>query len=72
MAHAHAVLDAGRLATPDADGGFHDGRLLCDHRPMSAEPEHPHRGRVLGWSIVLLLGVLAALFVLCVGQKYLD
>jgi hypothetical protein len=39
---------------------------------MSTEPGNLHRGRVLGWSIILLLGVFAALFVLCLGQKYLD
>jgi hypothetical protein len=39
---------------------------------MSTAPDDPHRGRVLGWSIVVLLGSLAILFVLCLGQKYLD
>ena len=36
---------------------------------MSVDPEDPHRGRVLGWSIILLLIVLTALFVLCVGPE---
>jgi hypothetical protein len=39
---------------------------------MSTEADDPHRGRVLGWSILLLLGVLAAAFVLCLGQRLLD
>ena len=39
---------------------------------MSTDPEDPHRGRVLGWSIILFLVVLAALFALCAGQRFLD
>jgi hypothetical protein len=70
------VADGGGFASvaprPPIARRFPTGRPLCDHRSMPAEPEEAHRGRVLGWSIILLLGVLAVLFVLCLGQKYLD
>jgi hypothetical protein len=39
---------------------------------MSVDPDDPHRGRAFGWSIIVLLVVLTALFALCAGQRFLD